>query len=515
MDFMPKEVAVNKYVIRLEKEDNVVIARHDLPKGLSIQEEDLTLVTDVPAGYKCAAADIPKGGAVRKYNTVIGYASRNIQRGEMVHNHNEEFDARGVDYAYGVDCHPVELISPEQRRTFQGILRPNGRVATRNYLGVLVCSNCAATVARKICDYFTEERLKEFPNVDGVVPFITELGCGMEQSGEPIALLQRTIAGYIRNPNMSGAVVVALGCERNNIDRLFEAQELTAGPLLKKITIQEEGGTRKSIELGIRYIREMLPTVNDIQRTPCSAEHLMVALQCGGSDGFSGLSANPALGKAMDILVKNGGTCIHSETTEIFGAEHILTRRAVSEEVGRKLVDRLNWWLKQTEGRDCQINGKVSPGNNKGGLTNVLEKSLGGVKKSGMTPLNEVYEYACPVTKPGVVFMDTPGYDPIAATGQIAGGANLMCFTTGRGSCFGSVMVPVIKLASNTPLYQRLEEDMDINCGSIIDGEQDIEQMGREIFENILKVASGVRTKSEELGVGWNEYAPWPIGVFA
>ncbi|MPN14272.1 Galactarate dehydratase (L-threo-forming) [bioreactor metagenome] len=259
----------------------------------------------------------------------------------------------------------------------------------------------------------------------------------------------------------------------------------------------------------------MLPTVNDIQRTPCSAEHLMVALQCGGSDGFSGLSANPALGKAMDILVKNGGTCIHSETTEIFGAEHILTRRAVSEEVGRKLVDRLNWWLKQTEGRDCQINGKVSPGNNKGGLTNVLEKSLGGVKKSGMTPLNEVYEYAYPVTKTGVVFMDTPGYDPIAATGQIAGGANLMCFTTGRGSCFGSVMVPVIKLASNTPLYQRLEEDMDVNCGLVIDGEQDLEQMGCEIFEKILEAASGTRTKCEELGVGWNEYAPWPIGVFA
>lgn len=506
---------MNPHTMRLEAEDNVVIARHPLEKGLRIEEEDLTVLEDIPAGYKCAARDIRKGEAIRKYDTVIGYASRDIRKGEMVHNHNDEFDARGVDYAFGADCHPVELLPPEQRRTFLGIRRADGRVATRNYIGVLVCSNCAATVARKITEYFNEERMKAYPNVDGVVPFITELGCGMEQSGEPLDLLQRTIAGYIRNPNMGAAVLIALGCERNNIDRLLDAQQLVPGDLLKRMVIQEEGGTRKSIELGIRLVEQMLPVVNDVRREPCSAEHLLVALECGGSDGFSGLSANPGLGKAMDILVKNGGGCIHSETTEIFGAEHILTRRAVSAEVGRKLVDRLDWWLRQTEGRDCQINGKVSPGNNKGGLTNVLEKSLGGVKKSGTTPLNEVYEYACPVTAKGVVFMDTPGYDPIACTGQIAGGANLLCFTTGRGSCFGSVLVPVIKLASNTPLYEHMEEDMDLNCGGVIDGTQDLRELGEEIFEEILAVASGKRTKSEELGVGESEFTPWPIGVFA
>lgn len=506
---------MKRFVIRLEKEDNVVIARHDLEKGLFLEEEGFSLLEDIPAGYKIAARDLKKGEEIRKYDTVIGYASCDIKQGEMIHNHNDEFDARGVDYAYGADCHPVDLLPPEQRRTFLGIKREDGRVATRNYIGILVCSNCAATVARKISEHFDAKYLERYPNVDGVVPFITELGCGMEQSGEPLALLQRTLAGYIRNPNMGASILVALGCERNNIDKLMEAQGLTEGERFKRMVIQEVGGTKASIDLGIRMVGEMLPLVNDVEREPCSAEHLLVALECGGSDGFSGLSANPGLGKAMDILVRNGGGCIHSETTEIFGAEHILTRRAVSEEVGKKLVARLEWWLEHTAGRDCQINGKVSPGNNKGGLTNVLEKSLGGVKKSGATPLVEVYEYGYPVTTPGVCFMDTPGYDPIASTGQIAGGANLLCFTTGRGSCFGSVMVPVIKLASNTPLYQHMEGDMDINCGTVIDGEQDLEQLGEQIFEEILAVASGKRTKSEELGVGESEFTPWPIGVFA
>ncbi len=501
--------------IRLEPEDNVVVARHDIPKGTLIPDEGITLLDDLPAGYKCAARDIKKGEPILKYNTIIGYAAEDTPAGTMMHSHNIRFEAHDLDYAFGADCKPVTLLPPEQRRTFLGIKRPDGRVATRNYIGILVCSNCAATVARKISEHFSEEIMKQYPQVDGVVPFITELGCGMEQSGEPIDLLRRTIAGYVRNPNMGGAVIVALGCERNNIDLLFETQKLTPSTLLGKLTIQEVGGTRKAIDAGIRMVEEMLPLVNDVHREPCSAEHLLVALECGGSDGFSGLSANPALGKAMDLLVKNGGGCIHSETTEIFGAEHILTRRAISPEVGQKLIDRIHWWLKQTEGRDCQINGKVSPGNNKGGIANVLEKSLGGVKKSGTSPLNEVYEYAYPVTVPGVVFMDTPGYDPIACTGQIAGGANLLCFTTGRGSCYGSVLVPVIKLASNTPLYQHMEEDMDINCGVVIDGEMDNEQMGKLIFEEILRIASGEKSKSELLGVGESEFAPWPIGVFA
>lgn len=501
--------------IRLEPEDNVVVARQDIAAGTFIPEEGFRLITDAPAGYKCAVRNISKGEEIRKYNAVIGYAAEDIQAGVVVHSNNILFEKVEPDYAFGADCRPVTLLLPQERRTFMGYVRPNGKIGTRNYIGIIVCSNCAATVARKISGHFTRELLNSYPNIDGVVPFITDLGCGMEQSGEPLDLLRRTISGYVRNPNMGGAIIIALGCERNNIDALFEAEKLTPGPLLGKMTIQELGGTGSSIRHGIALVENMLPAVSNIGRVPCSAEHLCVALQCGGSDGFSGLSANPSLGKAMDILVSHGGTCILSETTEIFGAQHILTRRAVSKEVGQKLIERIEWWQQQTKGRDCQINGKVSPGNNKGGISNVLEKSLGGVKKGGSSPLQAVYEYAYPVTETGLVFMDTPGYDPIAATGQIAGGANMMCFTTGRGSCFGSVLCPVIKIASNTPLYQHMEEDMDINCGTVIDGIATNEEMGSMIFENILRIASGEYTKSEMLGVGEDEFIPWPIGVFA
>lgn len=506
---------IKSHVIRLDVNDNVVVARLDLLAGTAIEDEGFVLLTDVPSGYKCSSRNIKKGEEIRKYNTVIGFAAEDIEVGTMMHNHNIRFDNLDFTYEYGKDYKPIDYIKDNQRRTFMGIHRPDGRVATRNYIGIIVCSNCAATVARRIANHFNDSIMKQYSNVDGVVPFITELGCGMEQSGEPIDLLRRTIAGYIRNPNIGAAIVVAIGCERNNIDMLFEEENLKTSDLLHKIVIQDAGGTKKSIDLGIKLVNEMLTKVNNIKREICSVEHLTVALECGGSDGLSGLSANPALGKAMDILVLNGGTCILSETTEIFGAQHILTRRAISEEIGKKLIDRIDWWIEHTKGRDNQINGKVSPGNNKGGITNVLEKSLGGVKKSGSTPLMDVIEYAHPVKTKGLIFMDSPGYDPIASTGQFASGANIMCFTTGRGSCYGSVIAPVIKISSNTLLYEKMEDDMDINCGEIIDGNKNIEEMGKEIFEMILRVASNEKTKSEKLGIGEDEFAPWPIGVYA
>lgn len=409
----------------------------------------------------------------------------------------------------------MELLPPDKRATFQGFVRENGEVGTRNYIAVLVAGNCAATVARKIADYFTPEKLADYPNVSGVVPFITGLGCGMEMTGPFMDLLRRTIMGYAVNPNVGAALVVALGCERNNIDGMFEFAGIQESETMKKLVIQDTGGTRKSIQAGIAEVERMLPLVNNYQRQTVSAEHLKIALECGGSDGFSGLSANPALGRAVDKLVKNGGTAILSETTEIFGVEHTLTRRAKTPEIGKKLVNHINWWLKYNEGKDCQINGRVSPGNNRGGLANVLEKSLGGAKKGGETPLNEVYDYAEKVTEHGLVFMNTPGYDPVATTGQVAGGANLVAFTTGRGSCFGGVPSPVIKLASNTPMYERMEEDMDINCGAVIDGEKTLDEMGDIIFEKMLAVASGEASKSEDLGIGENEFVPWPIGVLA
>ena len=328
-------------------------------------------------------------------------------------------------------------------------------------------------------------------------------------------LLRRTISGHVANPNTAGALVCALGCERNNIDKMFEAEGMKEGKMLRRLVMQEAGGTRKSIELGIQMVKEMLDEANKVQRVPVSAEHLVLALQCGGSDGFSGLSANPALGKAADKLVRNGGPGILAEISELCGVEHTLTCRAKTPEVGQKLVDRLNWWLEYNKGRDCQINGKVSPGNNAGGLANVLEKSLGGAKKGGSTPVNAVYKYAERVTEKGLVIMDTPGYDPMSVTGEYAGGATICAFTTGRGSCFGAVHCPTIKLASNTEMYNHMNEDMDINCGQIIDGEKTIEEMGDIIFEKMLAVASGEKSKSEALGVGYDEYVPWPIGVMA
>ena len=502
-------------VIRLDAADNVVVARTPLEAGTAVPGESVTTRSAIEAGHKIASRLIRVGEPIRKYDTVIGYASENIEPGSWVHSHNLRFDDVQKDYAFGEAYRPTPLLAPAERARFMGIVRPDGRVATRNVIGIFITVNCSATVARKIAAHFHEERMAQWPGVDRVVAFVHDQGCGMEMTGEPMDLLRRTLAGYIRHPNIAGALVVSLGCERNNLLRFFEAQGLETGKTLRTLTMQDVGGTQSAVDLGIAHIREMLDLANGIERTPCSAEHLMVGLQCGGSDGFSGLSANPALGKAVDILVRHGGTAILSETPEIFGVEHTLTARARTPQIGRKLVERIDWWLKYNEGRDTQINGRVSPGNHAGGLANIIEKSLGGAKKAGSSAMMEVYRYAEPVTEHGFVFMDTPGYDPVSATGQIACGANLIAFTTGRGSCFGSYPSPTIKLATNTPMYRRMTGDMDINCGEVIDGSATLDQMGEQIFQLMLKIASGERSKSESLGVGDNEFVPWQIGVLS
>jgi altronate hydrolase len=502
-------------VIRLDPADNVVVARVAIAIDTPIHDEGVTTLQEVPLGHKIATRKIEKGQPVLKYNAVIGYASEDLVPGTWMHSHNIAFGETDRDYRHGLDYVPTDLLPPDQRATFQGIVRKDGRVATRNYLGVFVVGNCGATVARKIANHFDEQRLADYPNIDGVVPFVHEIGCGMEMTGEPMDLLRRTIAGHIRHANTAGGLLIALGCERNNIYGFIEQEKLEINDLLKTLVIQDVGGVKSAVVQGIKLIEAMLPEANRVKREPVSAEHLMIGMQCGGSDGFSGLSANPALGAAVDILVRHGGTAILSETSEIFGVEHTLTARAVTPQVGRKLIERIKWWLKYNEGRDTQINGRVSPGNNAGGLANVLEKSLGGAKKGGNAPLMEVYEYAYPVTAHGLVFMDTPGYDPVSATGQIAGGANMIAFTTGRGSCFGSVPAPTFKLASNSPMFNRMSDDMDINCGQIIDGDKSIKEMGQEIFERLLAHASGEKTKSELNGLGEDEFCPWQIGVLA
>jgi altronate hydrolase len=510
---MTKASAAATPLIRLHANDNVLIARVPLTLGQEMPDLGLRLRAQVPAGHKIAARDIPAGEAIKKYDTIIGAAMRDIAAGEHVHSHNLELIDFDRDPGFGEDVRPVDYVPESERATFMGIVRSDGRVGTRNFIGILSSVNCSSTAIRKIADYFTSDRLADYPNVDGVVAFAQTSGCGMSSPSYHFDVLRRTIAGYATHANLAGALIVGLGCERNQVAGLVESQGLKLSDNMRTLVMQDTGGTRATIEAGIAAIKEMLPAANSVQRVPVSASHLKIGLECGGSDGFSGITANPALGAAMDILVRHGGTAILSETPEIHGVEFMLTRRAVSPEVGKKLLDRLAWWEEYTRGQNGQFNGVVGPGNQAGGLANIFEKSLGSAMKGGTTPLQAVYEYAERIDKSGFVFMDSPGYDPVASTGQIASGANLICFTTGRGSMFGSKPAPTIKLASNTPMFRRLEEDMDINCGLVLDGELTVPQMGERIFEHILKAASGAPTKSELLGLGDNEFVPWHLGI--
>ncbi|MDP2015828.1 UxaA family hydrolase [Hydrogenophaga sp.] len=500
-------------LIRLHANDNVLVARSPLALGQDLPEFGVRVRAQVPAGHKIAASRIAQGERVRKYDTVIGVAERDIEAGEYVHTHNLAMVEFARDPGFGLDVKPVDYVPEAERAQFMGYVREDGRVGTRNFIGILSSVNCSATVIKNIAAHFTPERLAAYPNVDGVAAFAQTSGCGMSSPSEHFDVLRRTIAGYARHPNMAGVLIVGLGCERNQVAGLVESQGLESGRLMRTMVMQEVGGTRVTIEAGIKAVEQMLPIANSYQRQPVSASHIKIGLECGGSDGFSGITANPALGAAMDILVRHGGTAILSETPEIHGVEYMLTRRAVSPEVGQKLLDRLTWWENYTRGHNGQFNGVVGPGNQAGGLANIFEKSLGSAMKGGTTPLQAVYEYAEPIDQAGFVFMDSPGYDPVACTGQIASGANLICFTTGRGSMFGSKPAPTIKLASNSVMYRKLEEDMDVNCGAILDGEVDVPQMGQRIFEAILRHASGEPTKSEALGLGDHEFVPWHLGI--
>lgn len=500
-------------LIRLHADDNVLIAKIGLDFGMECGVNKLRIRGQIPAGHKVAAQAIPAGAPIRKYNAVIGVAKTAIQAGDYVHSHNIALVDFDRDPGFCLDVKPVDFVPAAQQATFNGIVRPDGRVATRNYIGILSSVNCSATVIKHIAAHFTPDRLKDFPNIDGVVAFAQTSGCGMSSPSYHFDVLRRTLAGYARHPNLAGVLMVGLGCERNQVSEWVASQNLHPGALMRTLVMQDRGGTRASIAAGIAAVTEMLPLANAVTRRPVSASHLKIGLECGGSDGFSGITANPALGAAMDILVRHGGTAILSETPEIHGVEYMLTRRAISPEVGQKLLDRLAWWEEYTRGQNGQFNGVVGPGNQAGGLANIFEKSLGSAMKAGTTPLRAVYEYAEPITQNGFVFMDSPGYDPVAVTGQIASGANLICFTTGRGSMFGSKPAPTVKLASNTPMFRSLEEDMDINCGIVLDGEADIAQMGQRIFEHLLLTASGAPTKSEQLGLGDHEFVPWHLGI--
>jgi altronate hydrolase len=489
--------------------DDVVVALKPLAAGQSLNGLRLTASTDIPAGHKLAIRAISSGQPVRKFNQIIGFATQHISPGELVHTHNLITGDFERDYLIGSEAQPTKLLS--HPATLQGIVRSNGRVATRNYVGILTTVNCSATVARRIAAHFTPEILREYSNVDGVVAITHGTGCGMAEHGEPADLLRRVFVGYATHPNFAAVLLLGLGCETNQIEPLVSLTGAASN--LRSSVIQEEGGTAASIQRGIATVHELLEQANQFTRTTVPVSKLNVGLQCGGSDAYSGISANPALGAAVDILVRNGGTAILSETPEIYGAEHLLTRRSSRPEVAERLIDRIHWWEEYTARHKGSIDNNPQPGNKTGGLTTILEKSLGAVSKGGTTNLNEVYRYAEPVETSGLVFMDSPGFDPVSATGQVASGANVICFTTGRGSVFGCKPTPSIKIASNTAIYSRMQDDIDVNCGTIIDGEESVEEAGARIFQEILAVASGKLTRSEVHGFGDEEFQPWMQGA--
>lgn len=492
--------------ILANRADNVAIAIDALEIGDPVA--DITVKMAIPAGHKVATRPIHLGETVVKLGHAIGVACAEIATGDHVHEYNLAFAGDADRSAIGTDIRPP---TPHEA-SFEGLVRADGRVGTRNYIGVLTSVNCSATVARRIAAHFTPERLAAFPNVDGVVAFSHMSGCGMAKAGRGIDNLRRTIAGYASHPNFAAVLIVGLGCEVNQIDPLLESAGLSSGDCLKTLGIQDAGGTMAAIEAGIEIVKTMLPAANACTRTTVSAAHLTIGLQCGASDGYSALTANPALGVAADMLVGAGGKAILSETPEIFGAEDLLLRRAATPEIARALIERLNWWQDYATREGATLDNNPSPGNKAGGITTILEKSLGAVAKAGSTPLNAVIDYAEQVHAPGLTFMDSPGFDPCSATGQIAGGAQLILFTTGRGSVFGSVPAPTIKLASNAALAQSMADDLDIDC-SVVLAKVALEEVGQRVFELILAAASGQKTASERLGIGENEWIPWVPGA--
>lgn len=506
-------------VVHLRPQDNVVIAARTLPQGLEleVQGKQVRLSSRIGLGHKIAIVPIAKDAPVLKFGQIIGFASETIAPGDHVHVHNLRADLFDRDYAFCQDC-PPPLPRPAEPRTWMGYDRGDGRAGTRNYIAIISTVNCSASVSKYVSERFrATDLLKKYPNVDGVVAITHKAGCAMQYDGPDHRQLDRTLAGFALHANVVSYLIIGLGCETGQASHLVEGQNLLQlngkgsprRPLV--LTIQECGGIARTIEAGVKAIAEMLPQANDVRRTKMTADRLILGTNCGGSDGNSGVTANPALGIASDLLIAEGGTSILAETSEIYGAEHLLTRRAISREVGEKLIERIRWWEWYTGIWGAQINNNPSPGNKEGGLTTIYEKSLGAIAKGGSTALMDVVHYAEPVKTKGFVVMDTPGYDPVSMTGIVAGGANILVFTTGRGSVFGCKPVPSIKVATNSIMYNHMIDDMDVNAGVILEGTS-VEEVGKQIFEEILEVASGKKTKSERNGVGEEEFAPWSVG---
>lgn len=496
----------------LDQEDDVAVALRDLRRGESVDAPagPITLGDDVPAGHKVALLNLPEGARVRKYGQLIGVTTAAIVVGGHVHSHN-------LGYIEGAGGHEIatahaDLPGVAADRTFEGYHRQDGRVGTRNYVGILASVNCSASTAKMIADQL-KPYLAAFPHVDGVVALTHGSGCGLIPTSVGGQVLQRTLHGYASHPNFGGLLLLGLGCEMIAIRGILDSAPIPRDTLVETLIIQDSGGIRATVAAGVEAIRRMLPQLDRRRRGPAPISKLMLGLNCGGSDGYSGITANPALGYASDLLIGAGGTSVLAEIPEVMGAESLLLRRAVSPAVGGALLARLEWWRDYARAGGGSLDNNPSPGNKAGGLTTILEKSLGAVAKAGRADLSAVVEYAEPVPHAGLVLMDTPGYDPVSLTGLIGGGATVIVFTTGRGSVIGARPTPVIKVATNTAMYDRMREDMDLNAGRIADGTASLEEVGAEVFEEILAVASGASTVSEELGLGQEEFVPWQLGA--
>ena len=505
-NFLNFEIMKN-FVLKLSNEDNVAVARKNLQKG------DLGALSQIPFGHKMSTRIILEGEPIIKYGQIIGYAKNNINLGEHIHTHNVDYREVDKNYEFSDNYVPKNVNLDNIKSNFMGFKRSNGLVGTRNTIAILTSVNCSATAARMIAEHFSDDKIKAYPNVDNVTAFVHATGCGMADNGDGFEALQRVLWGYAKNPNVAGVLLVGLGCEINQIDWLLESYQIKQGPQFQVLNIQNLCGLRKTVEKGIEKIHKMLPIVNKMNRSICSAADLTLGLQCGGSDAWSGITANPALGYACDLLISKGGTGVLAETPEIYGAEHLLIKRAANKNIGKKLVERIEWWERYTKRNLGTMDNNPSPGNKMGGITTILEKSLGAISKAGTSKLNGIYKYGEIIKDKGFVFMDSPGYDPASVTGQIASGCNIIAFTTGRGSAFGSKPSPCIKIASNSKMFAKMYEDMDINAGVILSENKSIKEVGENIYNLLLNIASGDKTKSEIQGLGDFEFVPWQIGA--
>jgi len=504
-------------IIKLHADDNVAVAKEQLAKEQRVICDGCELLTksSIPAGHKVATREIPNCSPIVKFGQTIGYAVNDIPAGEWVHVHNVAATKPGLEFNFSTDLRIPP--KPDIELTFDGFRRANGKSGTRNYIAVISTVNCSATTAKYVARELAETDLTDYPNIDGIVPLVHKSGCALAFGGEDHLQLNRTLAGFASHPNIVACIILGLGCEtaqathlerEHNLVQLGGTQQHEYGSRPLVLNIQEVGGVRKTVQRAVAVLRELLPEANNVKRVPIPVSELMVAMECGGSDGNSGITANPAVGIASDLLVAHGATTILSETTEIYGAEHMLTRRAITPEVGEQLLERIRWWEDYARRHGASINNNPSVGNKNGGLTTIYEKSLGAIAKAGTSPLNAVYKYAEPITQKGFVIMDSPGFDPASITGKVASGAQVVVFTTGRGSCFGCKPSPTIKVATNTSMFNRMQDDMDINAGTILEGAS-VESVGQQIFERIIATASGQATLSEAQGIGDEEFCPW------